>query len=406
MNDRELEEALVGRLRLLAADEPDLSADVRAAQRARLVAMAAVRTPATRSPEVGARWWRRLLAARPDDAPASPWRTRVTAGLVGAAMTVGALSGLVAVAQGAEPGDLLYGLKRGSEQTQLALASDADRGLTLLTFASTRLTELTELTGEDAGALPAATVPGMPGAAGADAGTVVDVLSTMDEQTTEGTAAFTATAVPAGDAEALTVLSGWADTQRAGLVALDVPAGAGDALASSLALVDRVAARAADLQTALACPGGASEAGTDDLGPVPGACLPAPTPGVAPGSSSTPATTPAQPSVTGAPTTAAEPTAGGGAGGGTAGGGQGGGGQGGATGGGAPGGAATGGGATGGGAPGGATGGGAQTSAPAVPTIPLPLPTSAAPATSPLVQVPLPLPSTTVCVGGLICIGG
>ncbi|MCO7221180.1 hypothetical protein, partial [Klenkia sp. PcliD-1-E] len=40
------EEALVGRLRLLARDEPALGADVRAAQRARLVAMAAVRPAA------------------------------------------------------------------------------------------------------------------------------------------------------------------------------------------------------------------------------------------------------------------------------------------------------------------------------------------------------------------------
>lgn len=395
MNDRELEDALVGRLRLLSADEPDLGADVRAAQRARLVAMAAVRTPATRSPEVEVPWWRRVLGARPDDAQPSPWRTRLTAGLVGAAVTVGALSGLVALAQGAEPGDLLYGLKRGTEQTQLALASDDDRGLTLLTFASTRLAELTELTGEDAGALPVATAPGMPVAAGADTGTVVDVLTTMDRQTTEGTSALTATAVPGRDPAALDRLAQWAAGQRAGLTGLGVPAGARDALSSSIALVDQVAARAADLRTALACPDGAADAGTDALGPVPGACLA--TPGTASDPASTTSPTTAAPPTGGGATTVPAPSAGGG---GT-------GGQGGGTGGaGSPGGGATSGGATGGGATGGATGGGAQPTGVPVPTVPLPAPTSSVPTTPPLVQVPLPLPSATVCVGGLVCVGG
>jgi len=389
VNDRDLEEALVGRLRLLSRDEPDLGVDVRAAQRARLVAMAAVRTPATRSPEARPARWRRLLAPRADDAPPARWRTRLTAGLVGAAMTVGALSGLVAVAQGAEPGDLLYGLKRGSEQTQLALASDADRGLTLLGFASTRLEELTELTGADPGAMPAATVPGMPVAAGADAGTVVDLLATMDQQTTDGAAALTATAVPARDAAALALLAGWAQTQRTGLAGLSVPAGAEQSLAGSLALVDRVAARAADLQTALTCPDGAADAGTDALGPAPGACLPAPaTAGSsapstgAPATTAGPGTSSGQAPATTAPGTPVAPTAG-----------QPGGGTG------AGGGAAS----TGGGAGG---GGGAVTTAPAVPTVPLPLPTTGAPTTPPLVDVPLPLPSTTICVGGLICVGG
>jgi len=76
-------------------------------------------------------------------------RSRLTAGLAGAALTVTALGGLLAAAQGARPGDLLYDLWRGGEQTQLALAGDASRGLTLLDFASTRLDEVGQLVGVD-----------------------------------------------------------------------------------------------------------------------------------------------------------------------------------------------------------------------------------------------------------------
>ncbi|MEI4270183.1 DUF5667 domain-containing protein [Klenkia sp. LSe6-5] len=385
MSDREvraeLEDALVRRLQRLPRDAPDLGADVRATQRARLVAMAAVREPAVRSPEPAPSWWRRALAARSADVVPPRWRTRVTAGLVGAAMSVGALSGLVAVAQDAEPGDLLYGLKRGSEQTQLALAADTERGLTLLGFATTRLQELQALTGSDAGAQPVAAAPGRSVAAAPDAGTVVDVLDTMDEQTTEGTSALTTTAVPARDTAALTTLVGWAQQQRAGLVGLDVPVGAEQAVADSLDLVDQVAARGAGLQASLACSDGAADAGRDSLGPVPGACLPAPSPAPtaapstgapatpAPGSTAAPAPTtgPAPASTsTAASTPAARPT-----------------------------------------------GGGAATTAPGVPGVPgapgvptVPLPTSAPTTTpGPLIEVPLPLPSTTICVGGLICVG-
>ena len=54
----------------------------------------------------------------------SAWRARLTAGLAGAALTVTALASLVALSTDARPGDVLYGVKRGTEQTQLALAGD------------------------------------------------------------------------------------------------------------------------------------------------------------------------------------------------------------------------------------------------------------------------------------------
>ncbi|WP_138761131.1 hypothetical protein, partial [Modestobacter altitudinis] len=274
------EEALVERLQALSAAHaatPD--EEFRAATRARLVAMAAVRTPAaagaTRRPPARGRTLRRLLAGSAD-APAPRWRTRVTAGLTGAALTLATLGGLLALAQGARPGDLLYDLKRGSEQTQLALAGN-DRGLTLLGLATTRLDELGQLVGVQPHAAPAAgTAPSGGGmlAAGPDVRLVVDTLQTMDAQTAEGTAALTAAALARSDTGALTVLTGWADEQQAGIDRLSraVPTGAEGALAASRDLAARVAVRGGGLGRALDCPGGPSTAGTDELGPRPAPC--------------------------------------------------------------------------------------------------------------------------------------
>ena len=109
---------------------------------------------------------------------------------------------LVAVSTDAGPGDPLYGLKRGTEETQLALAGDG-RGQTLLDFARTRLHELEELTGSGVSALPAAGAAGPDGtvvlAADADPQLVLETLATMDAQTTEGAAWLTDRAVDTGD---------------------------------------------------------------------------------------------------------------------------------------------------------------------------------------------------------------
>lgn len=248
------EDALVARLQSLGtllAEHPDDRH--RAATRARLVAMAAVRTPAAgavRSP-VAPRLRRLVAAGR---------RSRLTAGLAGAALTVGALGGVLAASQGAAPGDLLYEVKRGGERTQLALAGDATRGPTLLDFASTRLTELTEL------------------ARAADTGLVVDTLGTMDGQTTRGAAEVTSRSVEAADPTALSALATWAAGQESGLRALTgaVPEPAGPALAGSTDLVAAVAERATALVAALACTAGPPAAGADELGPLPAPCPSAP----------------------------------------------------------------------------------------------------------------------------------
>jgi Domain of unknown function (DUF5667) len=288
--------------------EPDPA--FRAATRARLVAMAAVRTPAP-APVSGLR---RLLAARAPDAPPTRRRARLTAGLAGAALTVTALAALVAVADGARPGDVLYDLKRGTEETQLALAGDS-RGRTLLDFAGTRLDELEVLVGDGGTALPAAASLS---AAGGDPALVLETLRTMDEQTAEGTAWLTHRAVETSDSGQLEYLAGWATGQADGLAALqdEIPAPAADAAERSLGLLTEIGARTDVLQAVLDCPAGPAVGGTDDLGPVPAGCAtPDPaapatgggSPGSGPstpGGSGTAATTtpalPADPSPTGA----------------------------------------------------------------------------------------------------------
>jgi hypothetical protein len=234
--------------------------------------MAAVRTPEP-APAGGLQ---RLLAFRASEITPARWRSRLTAGLAGAAMTVTALAGLVAVSDGSRPGDVLYELKRGTERTQLALAGDA-RGHTLLDFASTRLQEVAALVGAGGTAFPATPAgPAVVSVSGADdePALVLDTLATMDEQTAEGAVWLAGHAVATGDAQPLDHLAEWAAGQSAELAAVQprVPEWATDAVGQSRTLLTEIGVRTDDLQRSLACPGGPAVAGTDDLGPVPAPC--------------------------------------------------------------------------------------------------------------------------------------
>ncbi|MGY1825408.1 DUF5667 domain-containing protein [Blastococcus sp. SYSU DS0541] len=246
------EAAVAARLEALAT-QLDTGPDpqYRARARARLVAMAAVRTPEPAPGSLG----RRLLAARAVDRPPSRWRGRITAGLAGAAVGVTGLAALVAVAAGAQPGDPLYDLKRGTEQTQLALAGDS-RGQTLLELATTRLEELTHLAGTGEPALVART------------------LETMDEHTTEGAGWLTGRAVQTLDPAPLDVLARWTAGQSGALATLadDVPADAAPAFGRSTALLDALTSRVDGLRGALQCAAGPAVLRDDALGPVPGPC--------------------------------------------------------------------------------------------------------------------------------------
>jgi hypothetical protein len=292
---RPRDDLVVARLHELAPHldgEPDPA--FRAATRARLVAMAAVRAP---EPEPATRL-ERLLAARATDVAPSRRRSRLTAGLAGAAMGVTAMATLVAVSTDARPGDVLYGVKRGTEQTQLALAGDA-RGQTLLDFASTRLDELERLS------------------AGADSALVLETLRTMDEQTTEGAAWLAGHAVTAQDPEPLRDLETWTAEQGDTLAALAprLPDDAADEARTSLTLLDDITTRAAGLRSALDCAGGPAVSGADSLGPLPVDCAPeqaANAPGGGAGSSDAPAPGAPSGSVPPATTTDAVPGPGGG----------------------------------------------------------------------------------------------
>jgi hypothetical protein len=173
---------------------------------------------------------------------------------------------VVAVSTDARPGDALYALKRGTEQTQLALAGDS-RGEVLLGFARTRLEEVRALDG--------------------DTGRVITTLATMDAQTTEGAAWLTERAVATEDEAPLETLDEWAEVQSVSLAAMqaDAPPGAQEDVADSLALLADISTRADGLRAALDCAAGAATTGTDELGPVPGLCLPGQTDPSAPGGS-------------------------------------------------------------------------------------------------------------------------
>ncbi|MGY1884448.1 DUF5667 domain-containing protein [Blastococcus sp. SYSU DS0753] len=252
--------ALAARLESLAAQlDTDPEPRYRARARARLVAMAAVRTPEP----AGRSLRRRLLAARAVDRPPARWRGRLTAGLAGAAVGVTGLAALVAVAAGAQPGDPLYDLKRGTEQTQLALAGDS-RGQTLLELASTRLEELALL------------------AAAGEPALVQHTLRAMDEHTAQGATWLTGRAVELRDAAPLDTLARWAAAHSGGLATLsdDVPAAAAPAYGESTDLLRALTARVEGLRAALQCSAGPAVVGDDALGPVPGLCLTAAPPAV------------------------------------------------------------------------------------------------------------------------------
>lgn len=297
---RDREELVVARLQGLTPHldgEPDPA--FREATRARLVAMAAVRSP---EPATESRVRSFLTAGARSSGAVARWRSRMTAGLAGAAMAVTALAALVAVSADAQPGDALYGLKRGTEQTQLALAGDARRGTTLLDFASTRLAELETMLGEGASALPVAGgaggTDGAVLAAGVDPQLVIDTLATMDAQTAEGVAWQGSRAVSTEDTAILQDLNAWGADQFEGLAALQsrVPSQAQDELTDSLELLAQVDARTDALALAMTCPSGPAVNGSDALGPFPVTCPddpagPSAPEGGTPGSDPSPPTT-------------------------------------------------------------------------------------------------------------------
>ncbi|MCD0485265.1 DUF5667 domain-containing protein [Streptacidiphilus sp. ASG 303] len=136
-----------------AVPAPVLDAEVRAVQRAELVAAFEREFAAGTGsgvPEQRGRGAHRAAAAVGGAAarlrPRSRWGRRLAAGGLAAGIAVGGLTGVSMASTGALPGDTLYGMKRSLEGWQLDWAgSDGERGALLLDHASTRMREAREL---------------------------------------------------------------------------------------------------------------------------------------------------------------------------------------------------------------------------------------------------------------------
>jgi hypothetical protein len=270
--------------------------DFRANLRQRLVAVgtvqgvgevslpAAVRNPA-RSPGLA------TLPSRVNEW-AEGWRVRrrfitVTA----AASAVVVVGGIGLAGSRSLPGEPFYGVKRGVERAQLAMAGSTEaKGERHLQFARTRLHEVAALVKS-----PEAIGLRLTGGSSSEAGgsalggslssRVISTLHNMDDETTAGTKDLTTAFARTHDSHSMNVLAGFATAQRTKLVAVipQLPAAATPRAEQSLALIERVDARAHSLLTAPTCsaacqpqtptPGATmTPAPGDDLGTTPCSC--------------------------------------------------------------------------------------------------------------------------------------
>jgi hypothetical protein len=186
-----------------------------------------------------------------------PARSRRARSAVVVSLAVGtlAVSGMSAASGNAMPGDPLYGMKRSTEQAQLALASSqVSRGQLYLEFAKTRMDE-------------AAAVRG-------DAPDLAGVLDDMDNETRQGVRLLTTSAIDGRDTAPLDVVDAFAATQRQTLTGMlgAVTGGARNRTVGSLQTLDSINKRTEALRGTLRC---ADFTGMtrDDLGPTPGRCV-------------------------------------------------------------------------------------------------------------------------------------
>ena len=185
-----------------------------------------------------------------------PVRSKRARGAVVIGLAVGtlAVSGMSAASGGAIPGDALYGMKRSTEQAQLALASSqVGRGQLYLEFAKTRVNEATAVAG---------------GAAGLDG-----VLNDMDEETKQGVRLLTTSAVDRHDAAPLDAISAFTGDQQHAMsgVLANLTGDAHTRTEKSMSLLDQINQRVAGLRQSLNCSDDRSAA-SDDLGPLPRYC--------------------------------------------------------------------------------------------------------------------------------------
>jgi hypothetical protein len=314
--------ALAGRLRSLGTDiAPAPRTEFKAALRTRLMAVAAVQ--AVNAP---------AAPVRPRPLEAAVGWTQTRRGQRGIGVAAGAMASVVAVAgiavAGSQslPGDPFYGVKRGAEAFELRTTSgEVAKGSKHLEFAAERLKEVRALTlGRDAAL---GTGGGSDLAAGSAFGgsltsKVQEALADMDSETRAGSTLLTDAYRASQQAAPLQILSRFADRQAAELTTLlpALPAGARPRAATSLALVNQVAAQTTELLDVGTCTGACAPTATAPALPPGngGPAAPAPgssascgcQPGPAPVRTADPNATaqPAQPTASPQPTAAPSPS--------------------------------------------------------------------------------------------------
>lgn len=231
--------ALAGALRAVPAPAGP-SPEFRDALRQRLVAVATVQ--GVGQPHAGA--VTRLRQA------GITWNfQRRVAIVAGAAAAATAIAGVGIGASRSLPGDAFYGIKRATENVQLALATGQEaKGKRHLEFARTRLDEVEALVGQSSALTDF--MPGGVSAIGhlsdtAKTSTIVATLRDMDAETRSGAQDLLAAAASSGSAEPLRALDSFTRTQYGDLrdVVPALPTDAQPRAERSLALLTVVADR-------------------------------------------------------------------------------------------------------------------------------------------------------------------
>ena len=247
--------ALVERVRAVApvldpAATP--TPEFRTALRARLVAVASVQAPSpTPGPARAVAQWSRGRGVQR--------RLSVTAGALAGAIAV---TGISVAGSRSLPGAPLYGLKRGAEDVQLALASgDVAEATMQLQFARTRLREVVALTdGAREGSVGPVASAGLFAAGRLTLGGPLDArlrstLADMDRETRSGYQLLANAYRGTSRATLLRQLTTFSTAQQGGLTGVlpSLPAGARPQAQASLALVTWIGDNARALLEARAC---------------------------------------------------------------------------------------------------------------------------------------------------------
>jgi uncharacterized protein DUF5667 len=213
-----------------------------------------------------------------------------------AVLALGALT--VLLSRGALPGDMLYGMKRASESTEIGLTSGQEaKARKHLDVAALRLDEIQQLVSRDS-TTAAGTLPTASGADEADGALVADNLRAFDDQARTGARLLLPLVnQPSGPPPGL--LSQWASQQQQTLdgFSASLPPDGRQQAESSQKLIAQLRDRATAFEKSSSPCGGS---GSDDLGPLPSAACSAASqdkaPSIALPETSAPTTKPSTPS--------------------------------------------------------------------------------------------------------------